>query len=138
MVNKVQMEIDGIPLLIDSLDNIAANKIATLVSRFEWRDIIDIATIKLSTELLDHSNFKSIYSKAVGREKLLEDIAFFNGVCIEVVKNSQKIHDLAKSVLVRNISPEDIEKAFTELAEDSLMLLDQTIYIPDRGDAPCP
>ena len=67
--------IAGNDIKIDTIDNISANKLTTIVSRFEIKDVVDFFYI--SKEYWSHSKdmFLDCYKRARKREALLDDPA---------------------------------------------------------------
>ena len=87
------------------------------MSHFEWKDIIDIAVLCSESGVFD--GFGQVYTRAIQREGLLEDLAFFSGLCIEAVRNSSRILELAKPALVKDILAGYISEAFRKLHSSS-------------------
>lgn len=67
---RPQVLVEQNPLSVDTVQNIAANKLCTLVSRTEPKDIIDF--FFLMTEVPDLS-FEALFTSARKREALLDD-----------------------------------------------------------------
>ena len=95
---------------LDTLDNISINKIASVISRGEAKDIIDLTTLFIKRKL---PNFLHLYKKAIQREALLEDweyvLAFFD----HVAENAEAIIKETKNDLLQMLSSVDIVSAIS-------------------------
>lgn len=96
---------------LDVIQNIAINKIATVISRSEPKDIIDLTWLFLN--LFDAKNdFMVFFMEAVKREALLEDFLFVKGVFNYISINSEKFLEIIKPSLIWDISSQKITYLF--------------------------
>lgn len=103
--------VNNIKINVDTVDNIAINKICAVVSRTEPKDIVDLTWI-FKYMLSVNMDFIPLFKIATKREGLLEDLLYVKGVFSHISQNANKILKIIKSSLLKNITSKDITHTY--------------------------
>jgi predicted nucleotidyltransferase component of viral defense system len=115
----------GKEIFIDTLDNIASNKLSAIASRFEPKDIIDFHFIsKIAWKGSEEKNFLACYDMARKKETLLDDPAMA----------AYQIEELLNHVLSRKdkILPPMKKKLDWNTFEEDLRFYSKRMYRMER------
>ena len=110
---KVQLE-EGVFLTLDMLDNITVNKICSVVSRGEPRDVTDLFFLLKDERGLFHSFFR----EAQRREALLEDLLYVSSAFERIAEATEEILAEMRDALRKPVDPEEFRHFWLELAGD--------------------
>ncbi|MEW6003284.1 MAG: nucleotidyl transferase AbiEii/AbiGii toxin family protein [Nitrospirota bacterium] len=110
--NKETTIINDVRINVDTLENIAINKIYAVVSRAEPKDIIDLTWLFLNVFNPDR-DFIQLFHKATEREGLLEDLLYVKGVFNHIGQNSESILKVMQAALLLVFNHSYISKVFS-------------------------
>ncbi len=110
---KVQLE-KGVFLKLDVLDNITVNKICSVVSRSEPRDVIDLFFLLKDERGL----FPSFFREAQRREVLLEDLLYVSSAFERIAEATEEMLAEMEDSLRKPVDPEEFRHFWLALAED--------------------
>jgi predicted nucleotidyltransferase component of viral defense system len=110
--NKKATVIDGMKINVDTLENIAINKVCAVVSRAEPKDIIDLTWLFLNA-FNPEKDFIQLYHKATEREGLLEDLLYVKGVLNHIRQNSESILKVIQGALIQAFNYLQISEVFS-------------------------
>lgn len=111
---KESTMIQGGNIHVDTLENIAINKICASVSRAEPKDIIDLTWIFLNA-FHPERDFVPLFHRAAEREGLLDDLLYVKGVFSNIAQNSETILNVMKGALLYDFDPSQISGVFNHL-----------------------
>ncbi|MEW6419709.1 MAG: nucleotidyl transferase AbiEii/AbiGii toxin family protein [Nitrospirota bacterium] len=109
--NKKAAVIDGITINVDTVENIAINKICAVVSRAEPKDIIDLTWLFLNV-FNPERDFIQLFNKATKREGLLEDLLYVKGVFNHIRQRSESILEVIHKALLQAFNYLQISEVF--------------------------
>lgn len=104
----------GLKVKLDSISNIAVNKLCALVSRFIPRDIVDLSVL-FKNKVLVPEDFEHIYAAAAQREASLDDLLYVMGLFDEISAANENIVSALKPALKIELSGEDVKVVFQDL-----------------------
>lgn len=110
------VKIDDVEIRLDTIDNIAKNKLKTLITRNEIRDLFDFGV--LFTNYYTLSDFQKIYIKAFEQNDIYEDIMYllgiFNTAVDKLIKNKEEL--LLKKSTNFNQVLEQLDETYKKLS----------------------
>jgi hypothetical protein len=133
---KEKIRLDGIIVNVDTLKNIAINKICASVSRNDPKDIVDLTWL-FSNSYSASKDFLKLFRIAQKREGLLDDLFYVKEVFVNTCNNADKIISSLSGSLIKNFTTDDIITVFSsfdKLIENLLLSND----CPDNLAEPPP
>ena len=94
---------------IDTIDNISSNKLTTMVSRFEIKDLVDFYCISKEAWKFSEAMFMDCFKKARKKEALLDDPAAAAYQIEQTLEFSQAIIDNFKPMMKKPIEWVELE-----------------------------
>ena len=111
---KNKILIEGLKLNIDTLENIATNKLCTVISRREPKDIIDLTWLFMNA-FVPEKDFPLLFKKSIKREGLLEDLLYVRSVFHHIAHDPKTVLKIIRRSLLKEFKPEHITKVFHSL-----------------------
>jgi len=110
---RIELE-KGVFLTLDRLNNIAANKICSVVSRAEPRDVVDLFFLLKERPLI--ADFVKLFKEARRREALLEDGLYVSSAFEEIAEATDAIIEELKESLRKPVDAQEFRKFWLALA----------------------
>lgn len=115
--DKPVLTIGQTNISVDNIENIAINKLCTVVTRTDYKDIADVWWL-FSRRYAPEHDFPGLYIEAQKREGALDDVAFAKSVFEYISENAKTIvSGLADSgLMLTEMPPDELSSVFTELS----------------------
>lgn len=122
---KNKILIEGMKINIDTLENITTNKICSVISRQEPKDIIDLTWLFMNV-FIPEKDFAMFFKKSIKREGLLEDLLYVRSVFHHIAHNPKPVLKIIKRSLLKEFKPEHITKVFHSLEICTKKIIDKS------------